>query len=689
MGIAAVTATDVVRGSCHHDCPDTCGWHVTVDRSGPTPVAMQMRGNPDHPYSKGELCPKVNKFLDRVYSDERVLHPLRRVGAKGEGRFEQTTWEEALTEIATRFHEIIDRDGAEAIMPYSDAGNQSLLAMGFPERFWNRLGATRVERSICGPTVGAGVKMTLGTTRCLDPLEIRHSKLIILWGTNTKLTNRHLWPTIDEARANGAHVVVLDPIRTVTADAADWFIQPRPGTDIALMLAIMHVLIRDGLTDKQWVADHTLGFEQLSLHVGEWTPERAAATCGVAAADIERLAEMYGTIRPAVIRTLIGAEHHENGAMFFRTLSCLPALVGAWRDRGGGLARSVGVWSGSVVDGKALERPDLLGDRQPRWVNMSRLGEILTETTNPAIKGLMVWGCNPLVITPNSEKIRAGVLRDDLFMVVHEQFITDTARYADIVLPATTQIESTDLVTPWGHLWVSWNDAAIEPCGESVSNSEVFRRLAGAMGFTEPALFDDDMTAIRDSLPGIDVDELRRVGYVRVPYPEDGRPFGDGVFPTASGKVEFVSEALVAMGQPALPTFVPPIEGPGSVLAERFPLQLMTPKHHNRFLNSGYSHLPGHGGRESGPFLELSADDASTRGIVEGQYVRVFNDRASVEVPARITDRLRPGLVSIPWGWWNRHHPDAMVANSLTNDTLTEWGGGAAFSDTLVEVAAF
>ena len=688
MSTAAGATAEIIAGSCHHDCPDTCGWHVTVDRTGPTPVAMQLRGNPSHPYSKGELCPKVNKFLDRVYSDERVLHPLRRVGPKGEGRFEQISWDEALTEIASRFHEIIDRDGAEAIMPYSDAGNQSLLAMGFPERFWNRLGATRVLRAICGPTVGAGVKMTNGTTKCLDPLEIRHSKLIILWGTNTKLTNRHLWPTIEAARTAGAHVVVIDPIRTVTADAADWFIQPLPGTDIAMMLAIMHVLIRDGLTDKQWIADHTLGFDELALHVDEWTPERAAATCGVAAADIERLAEMYGTIRPAVIRTLIGAEHHENGAMFFRTLACLPALVGAWQDRGGGLARSVGVWSGSVVDGKVLERPDLLGDRQPRWVNMSRLGETLTEATGPPIRGLMVWGCNPMAIAPNSEKIRAGMLRDDLFTVVHQQFVTDTARYADIVLPATTQIEAHDVVAPWGHLWLSWNEAAIEPCGESVSNSEVFRRLATAMGYEDPALFDDDLTAIRDSLPGIDVDELRRVGFVRVPYPDDGRPFGDGVFPTASGRVEFVSEALVAMGQPALPTFVPPVEGPGTVLAGRYPLQLMTPKHHNRFLNAGYSHLPGHGGRESGPFVEMCAHDAAARGIVEGQSVHVFNDRASLEVPARITDRVRPGLVSIPWGWWSRHHSDGMVANSLTNDTLTEWGGGAAFSDTLVEIAA-
>ncbi|MGZ4773164.1 MAG: molybdopterin-containing oxidoreductase family protein [Ilumatobacteraceae bacterium] len=688
MSTASETTAEVVVGSCHHDCPDTCGWHVTIERSGPTPVAVQMRGNPDHPYSKGELCPKVNKFLDRVYSDERVLHPLRRVGPKGEGRFEQITWDAALAEIAARFHEIIDGDGAEAIMPYSDAGNQSLLSMGFPERFWNRLGATRVVRAICGPTVGAGVKMTNGTTKCLDPLEIRHSRLILLWGTNTKLTNRHLWPTIEEARVDGAQVIVIDPIRTMTADDADWFIQPLPGTDIALMLAIMHVLIRDDLTDRQWVADHTLGFDELAAHVAEWTPERAAATCGIEVADIERLATMYGTIRPAVIRTLVGAEHHENGAMFFRTLACLPALVGAWNDRGGGLARSVGVWSGSVVDAAVLERPDLLAGRQPRWVNMSRLAEILTETTDPPIKGLLVWNCNPLTITPNAEKIRAGVTRDDLFTVVHEQFITDTARYADIVLPATTQIEATDVVPPWGHLWLSWNEAAIEPCGESVSNSELFRRLAKAMGYTEPELFDDDLTALRESLPGIDVDELRRVGYVRVPYPDDGRPFGDGVFPTASGRVEFVSEALVAMGQPALPTFVAPAEGPGTMLAERYPLQLMTPKHHTRFLNGSYSHLPGHGGRESGPFLELCAADAASRGISDGQCVRVFNDRASIEVPARVSDRLRPGLVSIPFGWWSRHHPDGMVANSLTNDTLTEWGGGVAFYDTLVEVAA-
>ena len=345
MSTATSTAADVVIGSCHHDCPDTCGWHVTVDRSGPTPVALQMRGNPDHPVQPRRAVPEGQQVPRPGVQRRTGAAPAAPRRAKGEGRFEQITWDEALAEIAARFHAIIAEHGAEAIMPYSDAGNQSLLAMGFPERFWNKLGATRVLRAICGPTVGAGVKMTNGTTKGLDPMEIRHSKLILLWGTNTKLTNRHLWPTIEAARADGAQVVVIDPIRTMTADDADWFIQPLPGTDIALMLAMMHVLIRDGLTDERWVAEHTVGFDELAAHVAEWTPERAAATCGVAAADIERLATMYGTVRPAVIRTLVGAEHHENGAMFFRTMACLPALIGAWQRpwwRPGPLDRGVG-----------------------------------------------------------------------------------------------------------------------------------------------------------------------------------------------------------------------------------------------------------------------------------------------------------------------------------------------------------
>jgi anaerobic selenocysteine-containing dehydrogenase len=678
----------ILHGTCHHDCPDSCGWTVTV-RDG---VAVKMRGRTDHPYSAGELCPKVNRFLDRVYSPDRILHPLRRTGPKGAGSFAPISWDEALTEIAARLHDVVQRHGAESVLPFSDAGNQSLLACGgMSERFFHHLGASHIERGICGPTVGHGVRMTNGTGLALDPLELRHSRLILLWGTNTRLTNRHLWPTIEAARVDGAKVVVIDPLRTVTADAADEFVQPLPGTDIALMLAMMHVLVRDGLCDREWVDAHTLGFDELVAHIAEWTPARAADVCGLDPAAVEHLARDYGTIRPAAIRTLIGAEHHENGAMFHRTLAVLPALVGAWRDRGGGLARSVGSYQDAVIDGVAYERPDLLAGRPVRSINMSRLGDALTdETLDPPVAALVVWNSNPLVIVPNAEAVRRGLSRDDLFTVVHEQFLTDTARYADIVLPATTQIEASDVVPAWGHLWMGWNEAAIAPLGESVSNSELFRRLAAAMGFDEPALLADDETLLHDALGDrVDIAALRARGWWKVPAPADGRPYADGRFPTASGRVELVSATLAAMGQPALPTFVAPREGPhgDAALAARYPLQLLTPKHHARFLNSSYSALPKHGPAEGAPFVEVSASDADARNLTEGAIARVFNDRAELSLPVRISERVRAGVVAVPWGWWGSQHPDGRTANALTNDTLTDWGGGVAYSDTLVEVA--
>ncbi len=691
------TEPTTVNGTCHHDCPDSCGWTVTVANHTAEPggaIAVKLRGNPDHPYSQGELCPKVNRFLDRVYDPGRLLHPLRRTGPKGSGEFAQISWDDALGEIAARLHDTIDRHGAEAVLPFSDAGNQSVLAMtGLSGRFFHHLGATRLVRALCGPTVGAGLAMTNGSRLGLDPLELRHSRLIILWGTNTRLTNRHLWPTIEAARADGARLVVIDPMRTATTesvepDRGDLFVQPLPGSDIALMLAMMHILIRDDLIDRTWVDAHTTGFAELVDHVREWTAERAAEVCGLDVDLVEQLARLYGTIRPVAIRTLVGTEHHENGAMFHRTLACLPALVGAWRDRGGGIARSVGSWQEQLVDDDAVDRPDLLAGRSPRWVNMSRLGEALTEST-PPVHALIVWNSNPLVTVPNAEATRRGLERDDLFTVVHEQFLTDTARYADIVLPATTQIEADDVVLAWGHLWMGWNTAAIAPVGEAVTNTELFRRLARAMGLTEPSLFDDDRAVLRQSLPTVDLDELERVGWIKVPYPDDGRPWADGVFPTASGRVELASEQLQRMGQPRLPTYVPPREGPGGdpELLARFPLQLLTPKHHTRFLNSSYSQLPKHGPAEGGPFVELDPADADARGLTEGSTAIVHNDRASIELPVRITNRLRPGLAAIPFGWWVAHHPDGHIANSLTNDTLTEWGGGVAYSDTLVEVS--
>ena len=693
--------TRTVHGACHHDCPDSCGWTVTVDDSGPAPVAVKLRGNPDHPFSKGELCPKVNRFLDRVHSPDRLLHPLRRVGPKGSGEFEQISWADALAEIATRLTDVIDTHGAETLLPYSDAGNQSLLSMfGAGNRFFNHLGATQLERAICGVTVGAGTAMTNGSGASLEATEMVHSRLIVLWGTNTRLTNRHLWPTIETARADGARIVVIDPIRTLTAEAVDptrgdRFVQPLPGTDTAMLLAMMHVIIRDGLTDDEWISAHTTGFEELRDAVDEWTPDRAAARCGVDAGVIEALAIDIATTRPTALRTLIGPEHHENGAMFFRTLACLPALTGAWRDRGGGYSRSVGHWTESQIDHRALSRPDLMPTNAlghpPRMVNMSRLGSVLTDL-DPAIHAMIVWNCNPLVTVPNTELIRRGLTRDDLFTVVHEQFMTETARYADIVLPATTQIEADDVVFPWGHLWVTYNEAAVPPIGEACNNTELFRRIATAMRLDEPALYDDDETLLRDALPTIDVDELRRERWLRAPYPDDGRPFGDPAgstpFPTDSGRVEFASDRLEAIGQPRVPTFVAPQESLGgdSDLTSRFPIQLLTPKHHSRFLNSGYAHLPKHGPAEGAPFVELCAADADAVGLADGDIARVHNDRASIEVVVRISERMRPGVAAVPFGWWGDHHRDGRVANALTSDALTDWGGGAAFSDTLVGI---
>ena len=654
-------------------------------------VATRLRGNPDHPYLRGELCPKVNRFLDRVYSPERILTPLVRVGEKGEGRFEAASWDDALALVATRLHEIVDRYGGEAVLPWWDAGTQGLLHMSsLDRRFFARLGSSRCTGSLCGATAGFGVAATNGTPRGADPTDARFSKLILLWGTNTKLTNRHLWPFIEEARAAGATVVVIDPLRTATAEAADWFVQPLPGTDVALMLAVMHVLVRDDLLDHDYIAAHTTGFEELAEHVAGWPPGRAADICGLEVAEIERLALAYGSTRPALIRTLIGAEHHEHGAMFFRTLACLPALTGAWRDRGGGLARSVGSWSEVNVDDSVFDAEHLAGGATRRGVSMNHLGRALTALDDPPVKALFVWNGNPAVTVPSATLTRQGLEREDLFCVVSEQFMTDTARYADVVFPACTQIEQLDVVTSWGHLYVGWNEPAIAPLGESVPNTELWRRLARAMGFTEPELFESDESLLASALRDMDVEQLREQGFVRLSLPEDLRPYAEGGFPTTSGRIELSSEALARAGHPALPTYTPAREALGGdpELLASYPLALLTPKHHTRFLNSSYSHLPKHGPLEGGPFVELDEADASTRGIVDGDTVRVWNDRGALTLTARISKRLRSGVVAVPFGWWSSQHGGEGTANSLTSDTLTDWGGGVAYGDTLVQVAA-
>lgn len=677
--------TRTVLGTCHHDCPDSCGWVATVDDG----VVVKLRGNPAHPYSRGELCPKVNRFVDRLYSPDRVLHPLIRTGRKGGGEFRQATWSDALELIAARTHAAVDRYGGETVLPWSSAGNQSLLSLGgLSSRFFDRIGATVPTGSLCGNVARVGTAATYGSGRAMDPLDLRFSKLILLWGTNTRLTNRHLWPFIEEAKAAGATVVVIDPLRTITADSVDWFVQPLPGTDPALALGMMHVLIRDDLLDHDYIERHTTGFEELAGRVAEWTPERAAKVCGIEESEIERLATAYGTIRPAAIRTLIGAEHRHNGGMLFRTMACLPLLTGAWRHRGGGFARSTGTLFGDTVDDASLARPSLAPpDRPlPRRINTNHLGRSLTDPAlDPPVHVLFAWNGNPLVSVPNTELIRRGLEREDLFTVVHEQFLTDTARYADVVLPATTQLEQRDVVPAWGHLYLGWNEQAVEPLGEAVRNTELFRRLAAAMGFTEPELFatDEELLAGALRLDDDALTALRDDGFLRLDLPEDFRPYAEGGFATVDGKALLYAAPLAAQGLDPLPDYTPSPEGSGS----DDELVLMTVKAHTRFLNSSYSHLPKHGPAEGPPRLDINPADAERRGIVDGDYVHVHNQRGSLELVAHVSDAVRPGLVSAPYGWWMHQHRNGGVANSLTNDELTDLGGGVAYYDTVVRVS--
>lgn len=683
-------ASNQVLGTCHHDCPDSCGWSVQVDAG----VAVKLTGNPAHPYSRGELCPKVNRFLDRVYSPDRLLHPLIRTGTKGTASFRQATWDEALAAVSQRLHEIIGVHGGEAVLPWGDAGTQGLIQMNsLDRRFFARMGSSRQIDSLCGATAKAGTALTTGTPLCADPMDVVHAKLILLWGTNTRLTNRHLWPFIEEARAEGAKVVVIDPLRTITAVAADQFVQPLPGTDVAMMLAMMHVLIREDLLDHDYITAHTEGFEELRLHVEGWTPERAADICGITATVIEALAVEYGTVQPAFIRTLIGAEHREHGAMFFRTLSCLPLLTGSWRHRGGGYARSVGSYNDANIDDSVFDAPRLEAGRPRRGLSMNRLGRVLTDPDlDPRVHALFVYNGNPLVTAPNAELIRRGLEREDLFTVVAEQFMTDTARYADVIFPATTQIEHLDVVPSWGHLFLGWNEPAIEPVGECASNTELWRRLARAMGYDEPELFEDDLSLIRSAVHGVDLDDLRHTGFVRLSLPENILPFADGGFPTSNGRARFADPNLVVLGMPSLPTYTDSVEGPrgSDALRGRFPLSLMSPKTHLRFLNSSYSHLQHHVGAEGEIYCELDPIDAADRGISDGDRVLVWNDRGSLEVMARVPAaderRVRPGVVSVPFGWVGERTTDGRTVNGLTNDRSADHGGGVAFYDTLVDV---
>jgi len=688
--------TRTVRGTCHHDCPDTCGWVATVDDTGPQPVLLKLRGNPEHPFSAGELCPKVNRFVDRVHDADRLLHPLIRTGPKGAGEFRPATWDEALEFTVQNINAAVERRGGQTIFPWVSAGTQGMIQQSSMDRaLFAKLGSSRQVDSVCGVAAGVGMAATYGAGGLgADPLALVGAEVIILWATNTKLTNRHLWPFIEEARSNGARIVCIDPMRTMTAAEADWFIQPLPGTDIALMLAMMHELIANDQVDHDYVRSHADGYEELAAHVEDWTPERASGICGVSADDIRRLAEMYGAAKPAFIRTLIGAEHHENGSAFYRTIACLPVLTGSWRHPSGGVARSCGAWSDSLVDFDAYAAAHLVDGAPRRALSQNHLGRYLTGMDNDGrrldipVDVLVVWNGNPLVSIPNADLIRQGLEREDLFTMVSEQFMTDTARYADVIFPAATQVEQIDVVPSWGHLWLGWNDAAIAPRGESVPNTELWRRLAAAFGFDDPEFARTDLELIRLGLHRLDDQEfaaLRETGLHRVVDAGPLVPYAEGGFATPNGKAQLAVPAdapAVKSGLSPVPNWIAPSEAP----TERLPLMLVSAKVHTRFMNSTYSGHAAHADREGGPWVELDPADAAARGLSAGDDATIWNDRGRLRLPVRISERLRPGVAMIPWGWWSDRHEDGQTVNVLTNDTLGDMGVGVGYNDTVVEV---
>ncbi|CAA9575967.1 MAG: Anaerobic dehydrogenases, typically selenocysteine-containing, partial [uncultured Thermomicrobiales bacterium] len=609
--------------------------------------------------TRGFLCVKVNQYVEHVYSDRRVLTPRRRVGPKGSGRFVEIGWDEALGEIAERFGQIVDEWGGEAILPYSYSGTLGLLNNSSMDyRFFYRLGASLLDRTICTAAADEAFRYTLGKKFGPDPEDFPGAKLIVCWGTNPVTSNPHLMPFIKEAQGRGARLIVIDPRRTRTAERADWHLQPLPGTDAALALGMMHVIIAEGLHDAEWVRDHTLGFDELRARAAEYPPERVAGLTGLEPGEIVALAREYAGTRPAVIRIQYGMQRHSNGGMLVRTVACLPALVGAWREPAGGLLMST---SGAFgLNMRALTRPDLLGGRTPRRVNMIRLGEALLELEDPPVKGLFVYNADPVASTPNSAKVRRGLARDDLFTVVHDPYLTDTTAWADIILPATTQLEQTDLHKAYGNYYLQLNRPAIAPLGESKPNTEVFRLLAARLGFDEPAFRDSDDDLIDEALgsddpalAGIDRARLEREGWVKIALPTDAdgafAPFAAGGFGTPSGKVEFFSARMAADGYDPLPAHLPLAEGAEATpaLHARYPLTLLSPKAHH-FINASFNDVATLTRREGRPTIEIHPDDAAARGIARRDLVTVH--AKPVQVERADPDRVSRGGPSVGEG---------------------------------------
>ncbi len=679
-----------VRAACPHDCPDTCAMEVTVADGR----AVKVRGAADMPFTNGALCTKVAHYLERVYSGRRLLHPMKRVGRKGEGRFERISWDEALDTIAAKYRDIAAED-PRAILPYSYCGTMGLVqGESLDRRFFHRLGASLLERTICATAGAHGWRATVGAMLGADPEAATEARLILIWGANPVVSNLHGWRHLQEAKRRGARLVCIDPRRTDTAKKCDLHLAPLPGTDGALALAMMQVLIAEGLLDREYIARHSLGFDELAARVRTCTPEWAAPLTGLAAAAIRSLAIEYGRSARSLIRLNYGLNRCAGGGMAVRNVACLPALTGAWRHPGCGALLST---SGNFpVDAQALARPDLYPDAKrfpPRALNMSFIGDVLLDTRDPPVRAIHVYNANPVAVAPDSHRVRAGFAREDLFCVVHEQFQTDTADYADILLPATSQLEHRDVHKAYGHFYVVDNRPAIAPLGEARSNTAVFRALAQRLGFAAAALYESDdaiaAAAFRADDPRVAglAEGLRTQGWARLALPAGYAPFADGGFRTPSGKCEFFSAALAREGLDPLPAWHPPAESVPSnpALAARYPLALITPPARN-FLNSTFANQARFLAEEGGPKLEIHPEDAAARGIADGARLRIRNDRGDFVAHAVVTTDVRPGVVCSPSVWWPKLCEGGHNANAVIAARPTDMGGGPTFYDCLVEV---
>ena len=678
--------SEVRHSVCALDCPDTCSLLINVDDGKGT----QLRGDPNHPVTRGFLCGKVARYLEREYSQDRLLYPQKRIGCKGEGKFQRISWDEALDTIAGRLSAIGAAYGTEAILPYSYKGTMGFLnSAGMDLRFFHRLGASRLDRTICSSTGAAGLTHTLGFRYATEPEQFQHSKLIIAWGANVLATNVHLWPFIVEARRKGAKFYTIDPVRTKTGHLSDKHFGIFPGSDLALALGLMHVIIGENLYDADYVDKYTDGFEALKKKVAEYTPRHVETLTGIESADVVSLAREYATMRPAAIRLNYGVQRSERGGTAVRAIAALPALIGSWREIGGGMQLTTS--QAFHVNRPGLEMPELQLEsplhREARLVNMSELGKALTQLDNPPVKAMVVYNSNPAAIAPNQNLVLRGMRRDDLFTVVMEQFQTDTADHADILLPATTFLEHTDLYLAYGHYYLQLARPALPAPGEAKSNVEVFKLLAGRMGFQDSCFRDSEDDMIRTLLnsehpfvKGITLEQLDREHFVRLKVSPDSQPylpFAKGGFGTPSGKCEFHADAL---------DYEPPIESRlgAEKLRSTYPLEMICSKSHDS-MNSTFGNHPSAENQTSTLFLHEA--DARERGILSGDRVQMFNDRGTCMLVASVNGAVRPGVVWAPSVRWNKLAPDGRNTNALTSDRLTDMGGGPTFFSCLVEVA--